>query len=74
VSWALAADAVLFVRLCVVVFALLGLGQIVAGNLRSWRFVTAWWIRLRAACRALVDQAARTALLLLGAISPSRKP
>ncbi|WP_395788456.1 hypothetical protein [Aquimonas sp.] len=70
--WALAADAVLFVHLRVVVFALLGL--IAAGNLRSWRFVTAWWIRLRAACRALVDQAARTALLLLGAISPSRKP
>ncbi len=32
-SWALAADAVLFVRLCVVVLALLGPGLIVAGNL-----------------------------------------
>jgi hypothetical protein len=36
---------VLFVHPCLVVFALLGLGLIVAGNLRSWRFVTAWWIR-----------------------------
>ena len=45
-SWALAADAVLFLHLCVVVFVVLGLVLIVVGNLRAWRFVNAWWFRL----------------------------
>lgn len=45
-SWALAADAVLFLHLCVVVFVVLGLVLIVLGNLRGWRYVNAWWFRL----------------------------
>lgn len=45
-SWALAADVVLFLHLCVVVFVVLGLVLIVLGNLRGWRFVNAWWFRL----------------------------
>lgn len=44
--WALAADAVLFLHLCVVAFVVLGLVLIVFGNLRGWRFANAWWFRL----------------------------
>ena len=44
--WALAANVVLFLHLCVVVFVVLGLGLIVLGNLRGWRYVNAWWFRL----------------------------
>lgn len=44
--WTLAADAVLFLHLCVVVFVVLGLVLIVFGNLRGWRFASAWWFRL----------------------------
>ncbi|SDD44924.1 DUF2784 domain-containing protein [Aquimonas voraii] len=45
-AWALAADAVLFLHLCVVAFVVLGLGLIVLGNLRGWCYVNAWWFRL----------------------------
>jgi hypothetical protein len=45
-AWTLAADAVLFLHLCVVVFVVLGLLLIVLGNLRGWRFANAWWFRL----------------------------
>ncbi|MFN7783038.1 MAG: DUF2784 domain-containing protein [Lysobacterales bacterium] len=45
-AWTLAADVVLFLHLCVVVFVVLGLGLIVLGNLRGWRYVNAWWFRL----------------------------
>jgi hypothetical protein len=44
--WTLAADVVLFLHLCVVVFVVLGLVLIVLGNLRGWRFANAWWFRL----------------------------
>jgi hypothetical protein len=45
-AWTLAADAVLFLHLCVVVFVVLGLVLVVLGNLRGWRFANAWWFRL----------------------------
>ncbi len=44
--WTLAADAVLFLHVCIVVFVVLGLALIVLGNLRGWRYVNAWWFRL----------------------------
>lgn len=44
--WTFAADAVLFLHLCVVIFVVLGLLLIVLGNLRGWRFANAWWFRL----------------------------
>jgi hypothetical protein len=45
-AWTLAADAVLFLHLCVVIFVVVGLLLIVVGNLRGWRFVNRWWFRL----------------------------
>ncbi|MBE5315053.1 MAG: DUF2784 domain-containing protein [Xanthomonadales bacterium] len=44
--WTVAADAVLFLHVCVVLFVVLGLVLIVLGNLRGWRFANAWWFRL----------------------------
>lgn len=45
-AWSIAADAVLFLHLCVVIFVVVGLLLIVAGNLLGWRFVNRWWFRL----------------------------
>jgi hypothetical protein len=45
-AWTLAADAVLFLHLCVVIFVVVGLVLIVIGNLLGWRFVNRWWFRL----------------------------
>jgi len=44
--WSIAADAVLFLHLCVVIFVVVGLLLIAVGNLRGWRFVNRWWFRL----------------------------
>lgn len=44
--WSIAADAVLFLHLCVVIFVVVGLLLIVLGNLLGWRFVNRWWFRL----------------------------
>ena len=40
------ADAVLSLHFGIVVFVVGGLPVIVAGNLRGWRWVNAWWFRL----------------------------
>lgn len=40
------ADAVLAMHVAVVVFVVGGLVAIVAGNLRGWRWVNAWWFRI----------------------------
>lgn len=42
----LLADAVLALHVAVVVFVVGGLVLVVAGNLRGWRWVNAWWFRL----------------------------
>ncbi len=42
----LLADAVLSLHFGIVVFVIGGLALIVAGNLRGWRWVNAWWFRL----------------------------
>lgn len=42
----LLADAVLALHVAIVVFVLGGLVLIIAGNLRRWRWVNAWWFRL----------------------------
>jgi hypothetical protein len=44
--WSLLADLVLFTHVLTVLFVVLGLVLIILGNLRSWRFVNAWWFRL----------------------------
>jgi hypothetical protein len=44
--WQLLADLVLVLHLAVVVFVGGGLVLIVAGNLRHWRWVNAYWFRL----------------------------
>ena len=41
----LLADVVLTTHFAVVVFVVGGLGAIVVGNLRGWRFVNSWWFR-----------------------------
>ncbi len=41
-----AADAVLAVHVAVVLFVVVGLALIVAGNIRGWRWVNAPWFRL----------------------------
>jgi len=40
------ADAVLIAHVCIVLFVVIGLVLIVAGNLRRWRWVNAWWFRM----------------------------
>jgi Protein of Unknown function (DUF2784) len=40
------ADAVLVLHFAIVLFVIGGLVLIVAGNLRGWRWVNAWWFRL----------------------------
>ena len=40
------ADAVLVLHLGVVLFILVGLLLIVAGNVRGWAWANAWWFRL----------------------------
>jgi hypothetical protein len=40
------ADAVLTIHFAIVVFVIGGLVLVVAGNLRGWPFVNAWWFRL----------------------------
>ena len=42
----LLANLVLAVHLSIVAFVVLGLGLIIAGNLRGWRWVNHWWFRL----------------------------
>lgn len=42
----LLADAVLALHVAIVVFVVGGLVLVVAGNLRGWRWVNAWWFRL----------------------------
>ncbi|SFR76066.1 Protein of Unknown function [Marinobacter daqiaonensis] len=44
--WQLLADAVLTVHLGVVIFVVFGLGVILVGNLRHWRWVNHLWFRL----------------------------
>jgi Protein of Unknown function (DUF2784) len=39
------ADAVLTLHVAIVAFVVAGLALIVAGNLRRWRWVNAWWFR-----------------------------
>jgi hypothetical protein len=53
------ADAVLVLHLGIVVFIVAGLVLVVAGNLRGWRWVNAWWFRLAhlAAIGVVVAQA-----------------
>ena len=55
----LLADAVLSLHFGIVVFVVGGLVLIVAGNLRGWRWVNAWWFRLAhlAAIAVVVAQA-----------------
>ena len=55
----LLADAVLSLHFGIVVFVVGGLALIVAGNLRGWRWVNAWWFRLAhlAAIAVVVAQA-----------------
>ncbi len=45
-SWQLLADAVLCAHVALMLFVVLGLPAIVAGNLRRWRWVNAPWLRL----------------------------
>lgn len=53
------ADAVLVLHLGIVVFIVAGLVLIVAGNVRGWGWVNAWWFRLAhlAAIGIVVGQA-----------------
>jgi hypothetical protein len=53
------ADAVLVLHLGIVVFIVAGLVLVVAGNVRGWRWVNAWWFRLAhlAAIGVVVAQA-----------------
>ncbi len=53
------ADAVLVLHFAIVVFVVGGLVLVVAGNLRGWRWVNAWWFRLAhlAAIAIVVAQA-----------------
>jgi polyferredoxin len=44
-GWLLLADAVLAVHVAVVLFVVAGLGLVVAGNLRGWRWVNRRWFR-----------------------------
>jgi hypothetical protein len=44
--WRALADAVLLLHLAIVLFVVGGLVLIVAGNLRGWRWVNTWWLRL----------------------------
>ena len=44
-TWQWLADAVLVLHFGVVLFVVGGLACIVAGNLRSWRWVNRWWFR-----------------------------
>jgi hypothetical protein len=55
----LLADAVLVLHLGIVVFIVAGLVLVVAGNVRGWRWVNAWWFRLAhlAAIGVVVAQA-----------------
>jgi hypothetical protein len=45
-AWRLLADAVLLLHAAVVLFVVVGLVLIVAGNLRGWRWVNSAWLRL----------------------------
>jgi hypothetical protein len=45
-AWRALADAVLLLHLAIVLFVVGGLVLIVAGNLRGWRWVNTWWLRL----------------------------
>jgi hypothetical protein len=40
------ADVVLVLHLAVVLFIVGGLVLVIAGNLRGWRWVNAWWFRI----------------------------
>ncbi len=42
----LLADVVLALHVAIVLFVVGGLALIVLGNLRGWRWVNAWWLRL----------------------------
>lgn len=55
----LLADAVLFIHFAVVLFVVVGLVVVVAGNWLHWRWVNGWWFRLAhlAAIAVVVVQA-----------------
>lgn len=58
-AYQLLADVVLTVHFAIVVFVIAGLGVIVAGHWRGWRWVDGWWFRLAhlAAIGVVVAQA-----------------
>jgi hypothetical protein len=64
--WRALADAVLLLHLGVVLFVVGGLLLIVFGNLRGWRWVNHWWLRL-AHLAAIVTVAAEA---WLGIVCP----
>ncbi len=53
--WLLATDAVLLLHAALVLFVVGGVILIVVGNVRHWRWVNHWWLRLlHLACIVIV--------------------